>query len=142
MRLTTMTDYALRLLIYLGQHRERLCTTAEIAQAYAISEAFGWREGLYRKFKRAHGFYGVIVLATILGFFMNLLGLDPIRSLIWCAVLNGLISPVVLFLIVRLSGNEKIMGKWKNGSVVQMIGWLVTVAMAVVGVATLWALWA
>lgn len=39
MRLTTMTDYALRMLIYLGQHRERLCTTAEIAQAYQISEA-------------------------------------------------------------------------------------------------------
>lgn len=39
MRLTTMTDYALRLLIYLGSHPERLCTTAEVAAAYAISEA-------------------------------------------------------------------------------------------------------
>lgn len=39
MRLTTMTDYALRMLIYLGQHRERLCTTAEIAQSYGVSEA-------------------------------------------------------------------------------------------------------
>ncbi|MCV2368452.1 RrF2 family transcriptional regulator [Roseateles oligotrophus] len=39
MRLTTMTDYALRLLIYLGQHPERLCTTGEVAQAYGISEA-------------------------------------------------------------------------------------------------------
>ncbi len=39
MRLTTMTDYALRLLIHLGRHRERLCTTAEIAHAYGISEA-------------------------------------------------------------------------------------------------------
>ncbi len=39
MRLTTMTDYALRLLIYLGQHPEQLCTTAEVARAYDISEA-------------------------------------------------------------------------------------------------------
>ncbi|MGE0802145.1 MAG: Rrf2 family transcriptional regulator [Lautropia sp.] len=39
MRLTTMTDYALRLLMYVGQHPERLCTIAEIAQAHRISEA-------------------------------------------------------------------------------------------------------
>ena len=37
MRLTTMTDYALRMLIYLGQQPDRLCTTAEIAQAYDLS---------------------------------------------------------------------------------------------------------
>lgn len=39
MRLTTMTDYALRLLMYLGKQPERLCTIAEVAQAYGISEA-------------------------------------------------------------------------------------------------------
>ncbi|MYN14602.1 Rrf2 family transcriptional regulator [Pusillimonas sp. TS35] len=38
MRLTSMTDYAMRLLMYVGQHPERLCTIAEIAQAYGISE--------------------------------------------------------------------------------------------------------
>jgi Rrf2 family nitric oxide-sensitive transcriptional repressor len=39
MRLTAMTDYALRLLMHVGQHRERLCTIAEVAQVYGISEA-------------------------------------------------------------------------------------------------------
>lgn len=39
MRLTTMTDYALRLLMYVAQHPTRLSTIAEIAQAYSISEA-------------------------------------------------------------------------------------------------------
>lgn len=39
MRLTTMTDYSLRLLMYVGQHPERLCTISEVAQAYGISEA-------------------------------------------------------------------------------------------------------
>ena len=38
MRLTTMTDYALRLLMYVAQHPERLCTIAEVAGAYRISE--------------------------------------------------------------------------------------------------------
>jgi Rrf2 family nitric oxide-sensitive transcriptional repressor len=39
MRLTTMTDYSLRLLMYVGQHPDRLCTISEVAQAYGISEA-------------------------------------------------------------------------------------------------------
>ncbi|MBP6018464.1 MAG: Rrf2 family transcriptional regulator [Burkholderiaceae bacterium] len=38
MRLTTMTDYAMRLLMYVGQRPERLCTISEIALAYGISE--------------------------------------------------------------------------------------------------------
>lgn len=39
MRLTTMTDFALRLLMYVAQRPDRLCTIAEVAQAHGISEA-------------------------------------------------------------------------------------------------------
>ncbi len=39
MRLTTMTDYAMRLLMYVAQQPDRLCTIAEVARAYNISEA-------------------------------------------------------------------------------------------------------
>ena len=38
MRLTAMTDYSMRLLMYLGDHPERLCTIAEVARAHGISE--------------------------------------------------------------------------------------------------------
>lgn len=39
MRLTTLTDYALRVLIHVAQHQDRLCTIAEVAQHHGISEA-------------------------------------------------------------------------------------------------------
>lgn len=39
MRLTTLTDYALRVLIFAGLNRDRLCTISEIAQAYEISQS-------------------------------------------------------------------------------------------------------
>lgn len=38
MRLTAMTDYSMRLLMYLGAHPDRLCTIAEVARAHGISE--------------------------------------------------------------------------------------------------------
>ena len=39
--------------------------------SYALSEALNWKEGLNLKLKRAHGFYGVITIATIVGLMIN-----------------------------------------------------------------------
>lgn len=38
MRLTQHSDYAMRLLMYVGRHPDRLCTISEVARAYGISE--------------------------------------------------------------------------------------------------------
>lgn len=107
------------------------------AASYAISESFNWKEGLYRKFKEAYAFYGILALAMAVGFAVNLAGLDPIKALVYSAIANGIIAPLVLFLIVRLSANERVMGQWKNRRSVTLIGWLVTGAMAVASVATI-----
>lgn len=39
MRLTQLTDFAMRMLIHLAQHPDRLCTIAEVAERYQVSEA-------------------------------------------------------------------------------------------------------
>lgn len=56
------------------------------SSSYAISEALGWKEGLYRKFKRASGFYIVIILATLAGLAMNFIGLDPVKALVFGSI--------------------------------------------------------
>ena len=108
--------------------------------SYAISESFGWKEGLYRKWWEARAFYGVIVAAMVVGLLLNLIHIDPIRALIYSAVANGLVSPIILVLIVSLSGNKKLMGDKANSLLSASIGWSTVALMAIAGVAALYSL--
>lgn len=92
--------------------------------SYAISESFGWKTGLFRKLKEASAFYGVIIAAMLLGILLNFVGLDPIKTLIYSAVFNGLISPIMIFFIIHLSGNKEVMGEFRNGKLAASLGWL------------------
>ena len=79
--------------------------------AYAISDAFNWREGLDYKLKEAKQFYGVIIFSTVAGWLITLLGIDPIKSLVFAAVINGLVAVPLIFLISRISRNREVMGE-------------------------------
>ncbi len=105
--------------------------------SYAMSEAFNWKSGLYRKLKHATSFYGVIIVAMILGIVLNFVGLDPIKALIYSAVLNGIISPIILFLIVWISSKEEIMGVYKNKKLGNIVGWLTVGILFLVSVLTI-----
>lgn len=100
------------------------------AASYALSEAFHWHEGLYLKLRQAHGFYGVITLSTLVGLLINFIGIDPIKALIFAAVFNGVSAVPLLFLIGRISNNQKIMGEYQSGRLSKSLIWLTFVVMA------------
>lgn len=102
--------------------------------AYALSEAFDWREGLNLKFRRAHGFYGVITIATIFGLLINYIGIDPFKALILTAVINGLVAIPLIFFIIRLSSSQKVMGEYKDGLLSQIFLWLTFFVMTAAAV--------
>ncbi len=108
--------------------------------SYAISESFGWREGLNKKLSQAYSFYGVIMISMLIGLGLNFIGLDPIKALIYSAVANGLVAPVVLVLIVLISANKKIMGSRVNGKTTTVLGWAITIFMIIAGLATIYSL--
>lgn len=110
------------------------------SSAYAVAETFHWKEGLYKKWWQAYGFYGVIGLSFAVALVLNAIGIDPIRALIYSAVGNGLVAPVMLFFIVHLSGSKHVMGTHTNHPVISAVGWFATVAMSVAGIATIVAL--
>ncbi|MEI6850726.1 MAG: Nramp family divalent metal transporter [Candidatus Saccharibacteria bacterium] len=85
------------------------------SSAYAISETLGWKEGLYRKFSKAIGFYAVIIAATVVGLIINFLGINPIQALIFTAVFNGIAAVPLVWMIARVGNNSNIMGQYKNG---------------------------
>ncbi len=110
------------------------------ASSYAVSESFRWKGGLYSKLKQAHAFYGILILSVIIGFGINFIGLDPIKALIYSAVANGIVAPVVLALIVIISSNKRIMSEWVNKKSTTLIGWGVTLLMTIAGVAAMFSL--
>jgi NRAMP (natural resistance-associated macrophage protein)-like metal ion transporter len=75
--------------------------------AYALSEAFGWREGLGRSLRQAPGFYGVIAGAIVVGLLINFVGINPIRALFLSAILNGLAAPPLILLMLLLSRSAR-----------------------------------
>lgn len=107
------------------------------AASYALSESFGWKFGLYRKLKEANAFYGVIIFSTLIGVGLNFVGIDPIKALIYSAIGNGLVAPIILVLIVLLSSNKRVMGERKNHPIIALLGWLITIIMAAAGLATI-----
>jgi NRAMP (natural resistance-associated macrophage protein)-like metal ion transporter len=82
------------------------------SSAYALSEAFGWDEGLGKKFSGARKFYLVIGGAMLVGLALNFVGIDPIRALYFAAILNGVAAPPLILLMLILSNHQPTCGRW------------------------------
>jgi Mn2+/Fe2+ NRAMP family transporter len=98
--------------------------------AYGIGEAFKWPTGLDRKPKKARAFYTTIVIATLSGIAITFSPLDPIKALFWSAVINGLVAVPVMAMMMFISSNKRIMGKFVVTGILRAVGWLTTGVMA------------
>jgi len=105
--------------------------------AYAISEIYGWREGLDNTFRQAKAFYGVIITSTVLGFLMTLIDINPFKALFYTAVIYGLISPPLILFVILLSNNKKVMGSYVNTKTTNILGILTLLIMTVAAIAFL-----
>jgi NRAMP (natural resistance-associated macrophage protein)-like metal ion transporter len=99
--------------------------------SYIIAETFGWKKGLDKKFNKAKAFYLVISISLILGLAMNYLGISPVKALIYSAVLYGLTAPILIAIILHISNNKKIMGKYTNGKISNILGFATLILMTV-----------
>lgn len=105
--------------------------------AYVLAESFKWKSGLYRKLHQARAFYGVIILSMIISMNINFLGIDPIKLLIYSAIGNALVAPVILFLIVQMTSNKKVVKERTSSPLAAGLGWLITIVMSIAGLITI-----
>jgi NRAMP (natural resistance-associated macrophage protein)-like metal ion transporter len=104
------------------------------SNGYALSDAFGWRQGLSKKFGQAKYFYAVIAASTIIGVWINFTNIDPIKALVYTAVINGVAAVPILFAIMRIANDRKVLGDKTNRRPSNILGWITFVVM---GIATL-----
>ena len=97
--------------------------------SYIFSETFGWEQGLDKKFHEAKGFYIIIAISLILGLSLNYVGISPIKALIYTAILYGITAPVLIAIILHISNNKKIMGKYVNAPVTNILGFAALIIM-------------
>jgi NRAMP (natural resistance-associated macrophage protein)-like metal ion transporter len=97
--------------------------------SYIFTETFGWEQGLDKKFHEAKGFYVIIAISLLLGLSLNYIGITPIQSLIYTAILYGLTAPVLIAIILHISNNKKIMGENVNGKITNILGFAALIIM-------------
>lgn len=102
--------------------------------SYIITETFGWQKGLDKKFHEAKAFYVIIAISLLLGLSLNYIGITPIQALIYSAILYGLTAPVLIAIILHISNNKKIMGKYVNGKMSNVLGFAALILMTAAAV--------
>jgi len=100
------------------------------SSAYALSDVFGWKQGLDKKFKKAKAFYSVIAISTIIGLWINFTNIDPIKALVYTAVINGVTAVPILYTVMKIANDRKILQDNVNGRLSNIIGWTTVVVMA------------
>jgi NRAMP (natural resistance-associated macrophage protein)-like metal ion transporter len=97
--------------------------------AYAVAEQFGWPSTLEARFPEAVGFYLIISAATVIGFALGFAPIDPIRMLVWSAVINGIVAVPVMAMMMLVVTNRKAMGRFSARPVLAAAGWAATALM-------------
>jgi NRAMP (natural resistance-associated macrophage protein)-like metal ion transporter len=103
--------------------------------AYGVAEAFSWPATLEAKAPDAVGFYGIIAAATLIGFGLGFTSIDPIKMLIWSAVINGVVAVPIMTVMMVIISKKSLMGRFRAKPWLVGFGWGGTALMLVAVIA-------
>ena len=109
--------------------------------AYAVAEAFGWEEGLERRWYEAKRFYAIIAIATLVGTGLDFTAIDPMKALYWSAIINGVVAAPIMVALMLLASKKSVMGPFVSGTKTRWFGWAGVAVMGLAVLMMLWDLW-
>ncbi|HET9460123.1 MAG TPA: divalent metal cation transporter [Sphingomicrobium sp.] len=107
------------------------------SSAYAVCECWDFPKGLEKSPKQAKAFYGVIFAGMALALGVLLSPIDPIRMLVWSAVINGMIAVPIMAAMMIVARKHGQMGVFVATRWQSILGWAATAVMAVAVIAML-----
>ena len=110
------------------------------SSAYVAADMLRFHAGLAETPRRAPRFYAILGAGIVLGMLLNIVGIDPIKALFWSAVCNGVAAVPLIFAIVTIASDRKLMGRWVSSPLARFWGWLTFALMgaAAVGMFVFW----
>jgi Mn2+/Fe2+ NRAMP family transporter len=108
-----------------------LASSGSIALAGLLGKPWGFD----RSVRRAPTFYALIGVGTIGGVAISAFSSDPVGLLVLSAIINGIAAAPFLAVVMLISGDRRLMGRYRNGRLATAMGWATATIMAVAGVA-------
>lgn len=106
-----------------------------LSTSYSLAEAFGFERGVGRTWKEAPFFWGLFTLLILIGVAIAMLpNLPVIQILLNLYLLNGLLLPIVLFTILYLVNQKRLMGRHTNGLTYNIIAYMLTAVVSILAV--------
>jgi NRAMP (natural resistance-associated macrophage protein)-like metal ion transporter len=99
--------------------------------SYIVSETFGLKGSLDKKFHQAKAFYAILIVSVLLGLSINYFGINPVDALLYTAILYGVTCPVIIAIVLHIANNKKIMGDYTNKWLSNTLGGLCLVVMTI-----------
>jgi Mn2+/Fe2+ NRAMP family transporter len=97
--------------------------------AYDVCQSFGVRNGLNLKLREGKVFYGSIVGVMIAAAAINLIGINPMKALVFAGIVQGFSTPPLMLLIMLMTNRRAVMGDKTNRLLVNVFGWTTTAVM-------------
>jgi Mn2+/Fe2+ NRAMP family transporter len=93
-----------------------------VTAAYVIAETFGLEKGISRRPREAPVFVTTLTVLVGVGALVAMIpGVPVFKLLVFVQVVNGVLLPVTLFFVWRLSRNEELMGQYRNGRLFDLV---------------------